>query len=456
MPIAFASRFLNPAEAKYSINELELLAVVWSVEYFKNYVYGRHFTVRTDHRALLSALKSNRGNKTTFSRLARWVDRLLPYTFEITHIPGKDMGFADYMSRFPTGPPAPLSTYDQNFSIVSCTRAVGKLLPFFSALNATSKLSARSAFDHSVISHSHSLCAFSTEQTNSHCFAPGQLSHSTCIHSDLVSVSHSVAAVCFMATPASPPASPTPSTISSEVEARLYPDPPVSPPAPRSSTPAPATGPASPTSLSSSSPSVLCLTPAAVVPPNTAAAAPQPGTPPPTSLSRDQRNVGPPMAAQFSTEMIRVLTQPETQLQQVLAALRGSANQRKRVGAYWADLWKDIHESDGCLFLDDEVILPELLRAPFLQLLHSTHAGARAMLSRCDHVWFPHLYKTIQAVALTVFNAPQWVRTLLVFPTFINLLPVHPYTPPLRNLKLISWDRCMRTPPLSTIRFGRY
>ena len=34
-PISCASRFLTKLETKYSINELELLAVVWSVENFK-------------------------------------------------------------------------------------------------------------------------------------------------------------------------------------------------------------------------------------------------------------------------------------------------------------------------------------------------------------------------------------------------------------------------------------
>ncbi len=69
-PIAYASRFLNNAEKKYGINELELLGVVWSIEHFKNYLLGRYFTIRTDHRALLSALKS---------------------------IAGINMGWADYM-----------------------------------------------------------------------------------------------------------------------------------------------------------------------------------------------------------------------------------------------------------------------------------------------------------------------------------------------------------------------
>ena len=33
-PISFASRFLNSSEERYSFNELELLGVVWSIEYF--------------------------------------------------------------------------------------------------------------------------------------------------------------------------------------------------------------------------------------------------------------------------------------------------------------------------------------------------------------------------------------------------------------------------------------
>ena len=55
--IAFASRFLKNHESCYSTNELELLAVVWSLEHFKQYLYGTEFTLQTDHRALLTANK---------------------------------------------------------------------------------------------------------------------------------------------------------------------------------------------------------------------------------------------------------------------------------------------------------------------------------------------------------------------------------------------------------------
>ena len=84
-PFCFASRFLTNFEAKYSFNELEILAIVWAVELFKNYVYGVQFKILSDHKALMSVLRSNRVNKTFSSQLTRWVDSLLPFEFQVVH-----------------------------------------------------------------------------------------------------------------------------------------------------------------------------------------------------------------------------------------------------------------------------------------------------------------------------------------------------------------------------------
>ena len=100
--LSCASRYLSNYEAKYSTNELELLAIVWAVEHFRNYIYGEKFQVISDHKALETALKSNHGNKTYSSRLTRWIDRLLPFDMEVIHQPGRTMGLADYLSRYPT------------------------------------------------------------------------------------------------------------------------------------------------------------------------------------------------------------------------------------------------------------------------------------------------------------------------------------------------------------------
>ena len=119
VPISFASRYLNAQEKKYSTNEMELLAVVWAVDRYKHYLLGKPFTIATDHKALTTALDVNQSNKTYQSRLTRWVDRLLPYQFNIIHIPGRDMGIVDYLSRDPFNDPWPESELDEKFVVAT-------------------------------------------------------------------------------------------------------------------------------------------------------------------------------------------------------------------------------------------------------------------------------------------------------------------------------------------------
>ena len=120
--MGFASRFLNSNEERYSINELELLGVVWAIEYFKYYLFGKNFTVLTDHRALLSVLKSHRSNESYNSRLTRWIDRLLPFDFNIEHIPGTRMGLVDYISRQPNQEAKSITQYDEEFMVATISR----------------------------------------------------------------------------------------------------------------------------------------------------------------------------------------------------------------------------------------------------------------------------------------------------------------------------------------------
>ncbi|KAE8888594.1 hypothetical protein PF005_g10759 [Phytophthora fragariae] len=96
-PVAYASKVNSAAEANYSITELECLAVVWSVKLFRPYLYGRSFTIVTDHAALKWLMTS----PNPAGRLHRWSLTLQEYEFEIVYRPGSTNVVADALSRAP-------------------------------------------------------------------------------------------------------------------------------------------------------------------------------------------------------------------------------------------------------------------------------------------------------------------------------------------------------------------
>ena len=50
--IAYASRTLSKPERNYEVTRWELLAIVYGLKTYKQYLLGRHFVIRTDHAAL--------------------------------------------------------------------------------------------------------------------------------------------------------------------------------------------------------------------------------------------------------------------------------------------------------------------------------------------------------------------------------------------------------------------
>lgn len=139
--IAYASRSLSKPERNYTVTEQECLAVIFAVQRFRSYLYGRHFTILTDHHSLcwLVSLRDPSG------RLARWALRLQEYDFTVSYKTGRRHADADCLSRLPlksTDCEAEnfdryLSSLDPAFPDVDVFKAEQlkdpKLQPYFSA-----------------------------------------------------------------------------------------------------------------------------------------------------------------------------------------------------------------------------------------------------------------------------------------------------------------------------------
>ena len=101
-PIAYVSRTLTQAEKNYSQLEKEGLAIVFGVKKFHNYLYGRHFTIESDHQPLSFLFNESKGiSQMASSRIQRWALTLGAYHYTIRYKPGSTLSNADALSRLP-------------------------------------------------------------------------------------------------------------------------------------------------------------------------------------------------------------------------------------------------------------------------------------------------------------------------------------------------------------------
>ena len=95
--VAYFSRALSRAERNYCVTRRELLAEVLAIRHFRPYLHGNHFLIRTDHASLTWLLNF----KQPEGQIARWLEALQGYDFDIQHRAGRHHGNADALSRRP-------------------------------------------------------------------------------------------------------------------------------------------------------------------------------------------------------------------------------------------------------------------------------------------------------------------------------------------------------------------
>jgi len=124
--IAARGKKLNNAQRNYPPTKGELYAAVYFVQKYRYYLAGRHFILRTDHRALqwVKTMEPPSG------LVARWMALLSNFDFQVVYRPGTQHGNADAMSRIEHAEePDPVDEEEGDFTINHLRPLVAKEIP---------------------------------------------------------------------------------------------------------------------------------------------------------------------------------------------------------------------------------------------------------------------------------------------------------------------------------------
>jgi transposase InsO family protein len=103
-PIANRSKTLTKTQRGYSQIQKEALAIMFALEKYHQFLYGRKFILVTDHKPLVAIFGKKRGVPLlAANRLARWALTLSQYDYTVEFRKTEDHGNADALSRLPMG-----------------------------------------------------------------------------------------------------------------------------------------------------------------------------------------------------------------------------------------------------------------------------------------------------------------------------------------------------------------
>ena len=141
--ISYASITFTATEVNYCATRRELLAVVYFCHYYRHYLLGEPFIVRTDHSSLTWLMNF----KNAEGQLLRWINSLADYDMRVIHRKGELHGNADALSRLLLNPnhlkrDVPLEDLPCK-GCSACRQAYSKLRRFYEDVDDVAPLVAR-------------------------------------------------------------------------------------------------------------------------------------------------------------------------------------------------------------------------------------------------------------------------------------------------------------------------
>ncbi|KMQ85654.1 hypothetical protein RF55_15657 [Lasius niger] len=126
-PIAFASKLIPKQEFSRAILDKEAGAIVFGLRKFYNYLIGRKFTLKTDHKPLTFIFGPRAEIPATIaSRLQRWAYFLSGFNFQISYVKSAENSNCDALSRLPVADDTPV--FDPEFNAINFIESGSEML----------------------------------------------------------------------------------------------------------------------------------------------------------------------------------------------------------------------------------------------------------------------------------------------------------------------------------------
>ena len=136
-PVAFMSKALTDTQSRYSNIECEILGVVTGVEHFHQYLFGKQFTLYTDHKPIENLVLKPLVD--TSPRVQRLMIQLSQYHMEVQYKAGQHLLLSDCLSQL-SNPASQEEDESLNLHVTSIESEDGDSLPFLTLSNICNAL----------------------------------------------------------------------------------------------------------------------------------------------------------------------------------------------------------------------------------------------------------------------------------------------------------------------------
>ena len=97
----------------------------------------------------------------------------------------------------------------------------------------------------------------------------------------------------------------------------------------------------------------------------------------------------------FNAKLVALLTEDDPMLSPIVKALQNKVEKINANSPYFKHFTRDLHESDGLLYMDGKLVIPFTLRNAMMKTLHETHPGQFGMKYLAQYIWWPHINRQI-------------------------------------------------------------